>query len=71
MKEVRLKLDFLIGDTVYLKAATQSLQGGSEMKGTVIQIAIHYSGMPEYLVRWGDFVSSQHIPDELSSEPEL
>jgi len=71
MSEVKLKLDFLIGDTVYLKAAAQPLQAGSEMKGTVVQIVIHYSGMPEYIVRWGDFVSSQHIPDELTTEPEL
>ena len=64
-------LDFLIGDTVYLKAANQSLQGEPEVKGIVIQVVIHYSGKPEYIVRWGDFVSSQHIPDELSAEPEL
>jgi hypothetical protein len=70
MKEVRLKLDFLIGDTVYLKAASPS-QGGPEMKGVIVQVVIHYSGTPEYIVRWGDFVSSQHIPDELSTEPEL
>lgn len=59
-----------MGDTVYLKAAMPS-QGGPEPKGVIVQIVIHYSGMPEYIVRWGDFVSSQHIPDELSTEPEL
>lgn len=46
-------------------------QGGPEPKGVIVQIVIHYSGMPEYIVRWGDFVSSQHIPDELTTEPEL
>jgi len=70
MKEVRLKLDFLIGDTVYLKAASP-FQGGPEIKGVIVQVVIHYSGTPEYIVRWGDFVSSQHIPDELTIEPEL
>ena len=70
MKEVRLKLDFLIGDTVYLKAASP-FQGGPEIKGVIVQVVIHYSGTPEYIVRWSDFVSSQHIPDELTIEPEL
>jgi len=70
MRKVELKLDFLIGDTVYLKAANQSLQEEAA-KGIVVQVVIHYSGKPEYIVRWGDFVSSQHIPDELSTEPEL
>ena len=62
-KPFHAEVEFVLGDTVYLKTASDP------KPGIVTRITFHLGGTCLMTVSWGDYTDTSHYGVELTSEP--